>query len=59
VVFGGENRDAFLWSGLLAVQSLPYVAALITSMVNAMPHLHFRRRRTPAPAHAVEIEAGD
>ncbi|CAK0764908.1 Cellulose synthase/poly-beta-1,6-N-acetylglucosamine synthase-like glycosyltransferase/exo-beta-1,3-glucanase (GH17 family) [uncultured Gammaproteobacteria bacterium] len=35
LVFGHENRDAFLWSGLLGVQSLPYLAALVTSMINS------------------------
>ncbi|HYD65994.1 glycosyltransferase [Azospirillum sp.] len=47
-VFGHENRDAFMWAGLLVVQSLPYLAALITSLINAFPDFHFGRRR-PQP----------
>ncbi|MEI6986744.1 MAG: glycosyltransferase [Rhodospirillaceae bacterium] len=38
LVFGHENRDAFLWSGLLMVQSLPYFSALMTSMINVFPN---------------------
>jgi exo-beta-1,3-glucanase (GH17 family)/cellulose synthase/poly-beta-1,6-N-acetylglucosamine synthase-like glycosyltransferase len=41
--YGTENRDALLWGAMLAVQSLPYWAALITSMVNAMPELRIRQ----------------
>jgi len=46
-LYGTANRDAMLWAMMLLVQSLPYWAALITSMVGAMP-----RRR----AEAVMIE---
>lgn len=35
--YGAANRDAVLWAAMLLVQSLPYWAALITSMVNAVP----------------------
>lgn len=55
--FGHENRDAFLWAGLLAVQSLPYLAALATSMINVLPALRLRRRN--APPQVAEAEAGD
>ena len=48
LVFGHENRDAFMWSGLLMVQSLPYLSALITSMINVFPDLHLGRRRRNA-----------
>ncbi len=34
-----HNQEAVLWSSLLVVQSLPFIAAVITSMLNAMPHL--------------------
>lgn len=57
-VFGHENRDAFLWAGLLVVQSLPYLAALATSMINVMPAIRLRRRRNAQPQVA-EAEAGD
>lgn len=43
LVFGRENRDAFMWAGLLVVQSLPYMAALITSMINVFPEIHWGR----------------
>ncbi|HEY0834182.1 MAG TPA: glycosyltransferase [Azospirillum sp.] len=52
VVFGHENRDAFMWAGLLVVQSLPYLAALITSLINAFPDFHFGGRR-PQPVATV------
>ncbi len=68
LVFGHENRDAFLWSGLLVVQSLPYLSALLTSLVNVFPDITpWRRRRCPPEAvepeavepGAVEAEAAD
>jgi cellulose synthase/poly-beta-1,6-N-acetylglucosamine synthase-like glycosyltransferase len=37
VLKGGDNRDAYIWSIMLVVQSLPYIAALFVSMLNAMP----------------------
>jgi len=55
LVFGHENRDAFMWSGLLVVQSLPYLAALITSLINVFREFHFGHRR-PQP---VTVEAAD
>lgn len=54
VIFGHQNRDAFMWSGLLVVQSLPYVAALATSLINAFPDLKFMRRGGPPVAVAGE-----
>ncbi|WP_207458571.1 glycosyltransferase [Azospirillum sp. SYSU D00513] len=44
LVFGHENRDAFMWSGLLVVQSLPYLSAFVTSLINVFPNLTFRKR---------------
>lgn len=35
--FGSENQDAVLWAGMLAVQTLPYWAALFVSFANAWP----------------------
>ncbi|WP_029007446.1 glycosyltransferase family 2 protein [Azospirillum halopraeferens] len=52
LVFGHENRDAFMWAGLLVVQSLPYLAALITSLINAFPDFRIGRRR-PQPVAAM------
>jgi exo-beta-1,3-glucanase (GH17 family)/cellulose synthase/poly-beta-1,6-N-acetylglucosamine synthase-like glycosyltransferase len=46
--YGLANRDAKLWAAMLFVQSLPYWAALITSMVNAVPDV-WRRRVPPVP----------
>lgn len=54
LVFGHENRDAFMWSGLLVVQSLPYLAALITSLINAFPEMRFGR-----PGSSAVVEAAD
>lgn len=36
-IYGAANRDALLWAAMLLVQSLPYWAALITSLMCAMP----------------------
>ena len=49
MVFGHENRDAFMWSGLLVVQSLPYLSAFITALINAFPNIKFGKHR-PEPA---------
>lgn len=38
--FEPSNQNAVLWSGMLLVQTLPYWAALITSMVNAVGKRH-------------------
>ncbi len=35
--FEPSNQNAILWTGMLMVQTLPYWAALITSMLNALP----------------------
>jgi len=56
LVFGHENRDAFMWAALLMVQSLPYLSALITSLINVFPDFHFGGRRRRA---AVVVGAAD
>ncbi|MBE0596194.1 MAG: glycosyltransferase [Desulfuromonadales bacterium] len=37
--FGVDNLNSVLWVALLAIQSLPYAAALFTSMANSFPRL--------------------
>ena len=37
--YGLENQEALIWVGLLLVQSIPYLAALVSSLVNSMPTL--------------------
>ena len=59
LVFGHENRDAFLWSGLLMVQSLPYLSALITAMINVFPDLHWGRRRPAEVDTGTATEAAE
>lgn len=44
LVFGHENRDAFMWAGLLLVQSLPYLSALVTALINVLPEIRYLRR---------------
>ncbi len=34
---GGDNRDAYIWSAMLVVQSLPYIAALAVATINGLP----------------------
>ena len=43
-----HNQEAVLWSILLVVQSLPFIAATVTSMLNAMPGL-LRRGAATGP----------
>ncbi len=40
ILFEPSNQSAVIWSGMLLVQTLPYWAALITSMVNAVGKRH-------------------
>lgn len=48
--YGASNRNAVLWAAMLMVQSLPYWAAVLVSMVNALPQ--WRRRAPPMLAAA-------
>ncbi|MFM2041637.1 MAG: hypothetical protein RLY86_213 [Pseudomonadota bacterium] len=36
-LLGPDNRDAYIWSAMLIVQSLPYIAALVVSTLNVLP----------------------
>jgi hypothetical protein len=56
VLFGGIDPEARLWSILMVVQSLPYVAALYVSMVNALSTLQIGRQTVN---HGVLVGAGD
>jgi hypothetical protein len=40
--FTPKNEEALLWSIAVLVQALPFAAALITSMCNALPMLFNR-----------------
>jgi exo-beta-1,3-glucanase (GH17 family)/cellulose synthase/poly-beta-1,6-N-acetylglucosamine synthase-like glycosyltransferase len=51
---GGDNRDAYIWSLMLLVQSLPYIAALFVSTLNAIP-----RPKRPDTSPAVAAAGGD
>jgi exo-beta-1,3-glucanase (GH17 family)/cellulose synthase/poly-beta-1,6-N-acetylglucosamine synthase-like glycosyltransferase len=42
--YGGQDVEALLWIALLGVQSLPYLASLVTAMTAALP----ARTRQPA-----------
>lgn len=39
VFYTSQNHEALLWSSMLYIQTLPYWAALITAMINAVPGL--------------------
>ncbi len=39
LIYTAQNREALLWSSMLYIQTLPYWAAVITAMVNAVPAL--------------------
>jgi exo-beta-1,3-glucanase (GH17 family)/cellulose synthase/poly-beta-1,6-N-acetylglucosamine synthase-like glycosyltransferase len=47
--YGTYDRDARLWTLVLIVQSMPYLAAVITSLMSAAPSLHPAK---PEPAKA-------
>lgn len=38
--FGTHHHEARLWGALLAVQSLPYLAAMLTSLASTLPQFH-------------------
>ena len=40
IKFEPSNQNAVIWSGMLLVQTLPYWAALVTSMINAVGKRH-------------------
>ena len=40
LVQGREAPDAMVWSVILAIQSLPYLAALLMSLINVLPTGH-------------------
>jgi exo-beta-1,3-glucanase (GH17 family)/cellulose synthase/poly-beta-1,6-N-acetylglucosamine synthase-like glycosyltransferase len=42
-VVGLESPDVLLWVVVLLIQSLPYLAALLTSLISSSPHLTARR----------------
>ena len=50
VHFRPENEEALLWSVAIYVQALPFAAALITSMCNALPMLFNRAASHPEGA---------
>lgn len=39
LIYTPANREALLWGIMLYVQTLPYWAALVTSLINALPRL--------------------
>jgi len=53
LTYGNDDRTAYIWAAVLVVQSVPFFAALIVSMVSAMPTLDLvarLRRRALRPA---------
>jgi hypothetical protein len=55
---GVIDPEARLWAGFMAVQSLPFTAAVIVSLVNALEQMrHARAAFEPAPATA-PVSAG-
>jgi len=49
---GWGDIDARLWALVLTVQSIPYLAALVTAMISALPTENFMKRlraKTPLP----------
>ncbi len=51
--FTPQNEEATIWSAAVLVQALPFAAALVTSMCNALPMLFARPPvAQPAPSAA-------
>ncbi|CAK0747826.1 Cellulose synthase [Gammaproteobacteria bacterium] len=48
-LYGTDVHEALLWAGVLAVQAVPYLAALITATASAIPGWGFLRRGSNAP----------
>lgn len=58
VVYGERDREAWVWVAVMLVQSIPYAAALVLSMVSAVPGLRFLPSGQPAaslPAPAAPV----
>jgi cellulose synthase/poly-beta-1,6-N-acetylglucosamine synthase-like glycosyltransferase/exo-beta-1,3-glucanase (GH17 family) len=49
-----QNQEALIWSATVLVQALPFAAALITSMCNALPKLFTRQPQEIAISAAAE-----
>ncbi len=47
---GWHDMDARMWALVLSVQSIPYMAALITAMVSALPTEQFMKRMQTRPS---------
>ena len=45
-----KHPDARLWAGVLIVQSMPFLASLVTSMISVRPKGGFFARQKPIPA---------
>jgi hypothetical protein len=55
ITYGLQNQSALIWGCMLTVQSLPYWAALYTSMINVLPQM----RATPPAATAMLTTHGN
>jgi len=49
---GPDNRAAYIWSVMLLVQSLPYIAALVVSCINVWPFAEPEAEQIPAASAA-------
>ncbi|CAK0768772.1 membrane hypothetical protein [Gammaproteobacteria bacterium] len=49
ISYGAHTQEALLWAGVLTVQAVPYLAALLTATASAIPNWNFLRpsRSTP------------
>jgi hypothetical protein len=46
---GTVEPTSTLWAALLAIQALPFLAALIMSMINVLPVFRWKRAMAPLP----------
>jgi hypothetical protein len=49
-----QNQEALVWSTAVLVQALPFVAAFITSMCNALPNM-FKSGNTSVPVPSSSV----
>lgn len=47
--YGTDTQEALLWAGVLAIQAVPYLAALLTATASAVPKWNFLRHGLKLP----------
>ena len=56
-IHGTDSMDLLLWVSVLLVQSIPYVASLLMSIISGFPHLRAELVSTAATMDRLEVKA--